>query len=78
MVVVELLPGEAKEFVERPEDERPSVARPAVVALPASVALPAVEAWAASVALPEVALPEEWAHQFACWAAQRLGRVYPG
>ena len=27
---------------------------------------------------PEVALPEEWAHQFACWAAQRLGRVYPG
>jgi len=30
------------------------------------------------MALPEVALPEEWAHQFACWAAQRLGRVCPG
>jgi hypothetical protein len=31
-VVVELLPGKAKEFVERPEDEQPSEARPAVVA----------------------------------------------
>jgi len=25
-----------------------------------------------------VALPEEWAHQFACWAAQRLRGLYPG
>ena len=44
MVVVELLPGEAKEFVERPEDEQPSEARPAVVALPAVALSVAAEA----------------------------------
>ena len=32
MVVAQQLPGKAKEFVERPEDEQPSVARPAVEA----------------------------------------------
>ena len=32
MVVAQQLPGKAKEFVERPEDEQPAVARPAVEA----------------------------------------------